>query len=370
MTTTTDSAGTETDTAVDLARVEAFAGQVSSDLTHAYHSISTYLGDRLGLWRTLAELGMATSAEVAQRSGLAERYVREWLCVQAAAGYVTLESHTPGEADVFGLPVEHAMVLADDNSPAAVVAGFEVAAAVWAGVDRLAHAYTTGEGVPWGAHDSRLFTGVQRFYATIYRASLLTEWIPAIDGLAQRLRAGIHVLDVGCGLGVPTILLAEAFPNSTFVGVDTHEESIRQATTAAESAGVADRVRFTVGSAHDYGDTFDAILFFDALHDFGEPVQALNHARMSLRTGGQVVAVEPFAHDSLADNLTNPVALLFYSGSSYLCVPHSVADGSTSLGAQAGPERLLEVFRAAGLSSARVAATTASNLILEARPVP
>ncbi|AFR48235.1 SAM-dependent methyltransferase [Gordonia sp. KTR9] len=361
MTTTTDP------TAIDLGRVEAFAGQVSADLTHAYHSISTYLGDRLGLWRALAQLGSATSAELAERCGLAERYVHEWLCVQAAAGYVLLEDGGDAGADVFVLPAEHAMVLADDDSPAAIVAGFEVAAAIWASVDQLAHAYATGDGVPWHAHDSRLFSGVERFYGTIYRASLLSEWIPAIDGLEQRLSEGIRVLDVGCGHGVPTILLAEAFPNSTFVGVDSHEESVRRATAAAAAAGVGDRVRFEVAGAHSYDGDYDAIVFFDALHDFGDPVGALEHARSSLRAGGQVIAVEPLAHDTLAENLTNPVALLFYSGSSYLCVPHSIADGATSLGAQAGPARLLDTFRAAGLPSAHVAATTASNLLLEAR---
>ena len=366
--TTTHAAGS--DTAIDLARVEAFAGQVSADLTHAYHSISTYLGDRLGLWRALAQLGSATSAELAERSGLAERYVHEWLCVQAAAGYVLLRDTGDDAAngpEVFVFPAEHAMVLAEDNSPAAIVAGFEVAAAVWSSVDQLAHAYATGDGVPWHAHDSRLFSGVERFYGTIYRASLLSEWVPAIDGLGQRLTDGIRVLDVGCGYGVPTILLAEAFPNSTFVGVDSHEESVRRATAAAQAAGVDDRVRFEVATAQSYAGDHDAIMIFDALHDFGDPVGALAHARSSLRPGGQVIAVEPLAHDTLAENLTNPVALLFYSGSSYLCVPHSIADGTTSLGAQAGPTRLLDTFRAAGLTSARVAATTASNLLLEAR---
>ncbi|SDU54733.1 class I SAM-dependent methyltransferase [Gordonia westfalica] len=356
---------TNTTSTIDLARVEAFAGQVSADLTHAYHSISVHLGDRLGLWRSLADLGSATSAELAERSGLAPRYVHEWLCVQAAAGYVVLDASSDGGIDTFTLPAEHAMVLADDDSPAAIVAGFEVAAAVWASVDQLAHAYTTGDGIPWHAHDSRLFTGVERFYGTIYRTSLLAEWVPAVDGLSERLTAGIDVLDVGCGLGVPTILLAEAFPKSRFVGVDTHAESVERATAAAIAAGVSDRVEFRVASADDYDGSHDAIVFFDALHDFGDPVAALAHARASLRPGGQVIAVEPFAHDTLADNLTNPVALLFYSGSSYLCVPHSIADGETSLGAQAGPGRLLDAFRAAGLPTARVAAT-AANLLLEA----
>lgn len=344
-------------------KLEEFAGKVAADQAAAYNAILVYLGDRLGLWQALASLGSATSSELAERCGTAPRYVQEWLSAQAANGYVGYDA----ASDSFTLSPEAAAVLAEEESPAAMMAGFELIAAVWAAVDKLAHAYTTGEGIAWHQHDPRLFSGVARFYGTLYRNSLLTEWLPAVDGLVERLQAGIRVLDVGCGLGVPTIMLAEAFPRSTFVGVDYHEESIRLATAAAEEAGVADRVHFEAADSTSYSGTYDLVLFFDAVHDFGDPVGALAHARRVLASGGKVVAVEPYAEDTLEANLANPVAKVFYVGSSALCVPHSVSEGGAALGAQAGPGRLTAAFRDAGFASADVAVATAYNLVIEAR---
>lgn len=348
--------------AIDLGKVEAFAMKVAIDRAVAYNSVLVYLGDRLGLWKTLASMNGATSGELAQRSGLHERYVREWLSTEAAAGYLDYD----GTTEAFSLSPEHALVLADDDSPAAGVAGFEVISAVWASADQLAHAYATGEGVGWHQHDPRLFTGVDRFFSTLYRGSLLTEWLPSVDGLVGRLESGIRVVDVGCGLGSATILMAEAFPASTFVGVDYHEESVRRATAAAEEAGVADRVRFEVGDSTAYAGTYDLVCFFDAVHDMGDPVGALAHARGVLADGGQVFAVEPFANDRLEDSLGSPVALTYFAASSCLCVPHSVSEGGAALGAQAGPARLTDAFVSAGFSMAKVAATTAYNLVIEA----
>lgn len=344
-------------------KLEEFAGKVSADQAAAYNAILVYLGDRLGLWQALASLGSATSAELAERCGSTPRYVQEWLSAQAANGYVGYDAAT----ESFTLSPEAAAVLAEEESPAAMMAGFELIAAVWAAVDKLAHAYTTGEGIAWHQHDPRLFSGVARFYGTLYRNSLLTEWLPAVDGLVERLETGIRVLDVGCGLGVPTIMLAEAFPRSTFVGVDYHEESIRLAAAAAEEAGVADRVQFEVADATSYAGRYDLVLFFDAVHDFGDPVGALAHARGALAPGGQVVAVEPYAEDTLEANLDNPIAKVFYVGSSALCVPHSVSEGGAALGAQAGPGRLTAAFHDAGFTSADVAVATAYNLVIEAR---
>ncbi len=230
---------------------------------------------------------------------MARRYVQEWLSAQAAHGYVTYDA----TSETFTLSVEAAAVLAEEMSPASLTAGFELIAGVWAAVDKLANAYTTGEGLPWHAHDPRVFSSVARFYGTMYRASLLTEWFPSVPGLVARLESGIRVLDVGCGLGVPTILLAEAFPNSTFVGVDYHEESIRLAKAAAVEAGVTDRVQFHESDATSYDGEYDLVLFFDAVHDMGDPVGALAHARAALRPGGQVVAIEPYAEDTLEANL-------------------------------------------------------------------
>lgn len=347
---------------LDFAKLEEFAGRVAGHQAAAYNAVLVYLGDRLGLWQALASLESATAGELAERSGITVRYVQEWLAAQTANGYLTYDPSTRS----FTCSPEAAAVFAEDESPAAMMAGFEVIASVWADVDKLAHAWTTGEGLAWHQHDSRLFSGVARFYATMYRNSLLTQWLPAVDGLIERLKAGIRVLDVGCGLGVPTILLAEAFPNSTFVGVDYHEESIRLARAAAVEAGVADRVRFEVADATSYTGSYDLVLFFDAVHDFGDPVGALTHARGALAAGGRVVAVEPFAHDTLEANLANPMAAAFYVGSSALCVPHSISEGGAALGAQAGPARLTGAFHQAGFASAHVAVATPTNLVIEA----
>ncbi|WP_332644116.1 methyltransferase domain-containing protein [Aeromicrobium sp.] len=350
-------------TALDFGRLEEFAGKVGADQAAAYNAILVYLGDRLGLWRALADLGTTSVGDLAERSGVTPRYVQEWLSAQAANGYVAYD----GAEDSFTLSVEAAAVLAEEESPAAMMPGFELIASVWAAADRLANVYITGEGMAWHEHDPRLFSAVARFYGTAYRNSLFSEWLPAVDGLVERLTTGIRVLDVGCGLGVPTIMLAEAFPNSTFVGADYHEESIRLARAAAEEAGVSDRVRFEVSDAVSYEGAYDLVLFFDAVHDFGDPVAALAHARQALAPSGRVVAVEPFAEDTLEANLANPMAAVFYVGSSALCVPHSMSEGGSALGAQAGPARLTGAFRDAGFTSADVAVATATNLVIEAR---
>lgn len=350
-------------TQIDLTAVEEFYGKVAVDQAAAYNAVLAYLGDRLGLWRTLASVESATSAELAERSGLAERYLREWLSAQAAAGYVTYDAATGS----FAMSPEAAMVLADETGPAFAGATYEVIAAVWASTDRLAHAWTTGEGVAWDEHDARLYRGVDRFYSVAYRTSLVAEWLPAVDGLVERLESGIRVADVGCGLGTATILMAEAFPRSTFVGIDSHEESVRRARVAAQGAGVADRVTFEVGDASSYAGAFDLVCFFDAVHDMGDPVGVLAHARSLLAPGGVAFAVEPYAEDTLEDNLLNPVALPFYAASSCLCVPHSIADGGAALGAQAGPGKLTAAFVDAGFTTARIAATTVGNLVIEGR---
>jgi 2-polyprenyl-3-methyl-5-hydroxy-6-metoxy-1,4-benzoquinol methylase len=348
---------------LDFEKLEEFVGKVQADQAAAYNAILVYLGDRLGLWRALASVESTTIAELAERSGVAQRYVQEWISAQAAHGYLSYDATT----ESFALSVEAAAVLAEEESPASLSPGFELIAAVWASVDKLANAYTTGAGLPWHEHDPRLFSSVARFYGTMYRTSLLTEWFPAVDGLIEQLQSGIRVLDVGCGLGVPTILLAEAFPNSTFVGTDYHEESIRQATAAAAEAGISDRVTFEVADATSYAGEYDLVLFFDAVHDFGDPVGALAHAHSRLAPGGRVVAIEPYAEDTLEANLANPIAGVFYVGSSAICVPHSVSQNGAALGAQAGPAKLTGAFREAGFSTAEVAVATAYNLVIEAR---
>ena len=355
---------TTTTSTISIEKVQAFAGLVAANHGIATNAILGYLGDRLGIWRTLAGSGPVTSAELADRTGLAERYLREWLSAQAAAGYVTYDATDYR----FELPAEHAMVLADDDSPAALAGAFEIAAGSWAVADRLAHAYATGEGIGWHEHDPRIFSGVERFYRPMYAGSLVSEWLPAVDGLVERLEQGIRVLDVGCGFGTPTVMMAQAFPNSVFVGVDYHAESLDHARAAAERAGVSGRVSFVQADAEEAsGGPYDLICMFDALHDLGDPVGALQHARHQLNEGGVVFAVEPGAGDHLTDNL-HPLGLAWYVGSANMCVPNSLSQpGHAALGTQAGPARTLAVFREAGFTVARQAAATTFNLVYEAR---
>ncbi len=356
-------AGPASSEAEFVARVQAFALKVAGDQGAAANAVLTYLGDRLGVWRTLAGSGPVTSAGLAAATGLAERYLREWLSAQSAAGYLVYDP----QGETFALPPEHAAVLSDDDSPAALAGAFEINAAVWADVDRLAHAYTTGEGLAWHERDPRLFSGVERFYRPLYATSLVGEWLHAADGLHDQLRAGIRVLDVGCGHGAPTMIMAEAFPASTFVGVDYHAASIRRATATAAREGLTGNTRFVHGTAEEVEGRYDLVCFFDALHDLGDPVGALRAARVSLAPGGRVLAVEPGAGDALQDNL-HPLGVSWYAASANICVPHSLSEpGHRALGAQAGPLRTVEVFREAGFAEARVIATTMFNIVVEAR---
>ncbi len=348
--------------AADAALVEQFVIKIATDLGTAHNSVLAYLGDRLGLWSALAAHPSSTSEQLAARTGLAERYVREWLAAQAAAGYVSYEPPT----GTFTLPAEHAMVLADPDSPVFMAAGFEVVAAVWATVDRLAHGYATGEGVGWREHDSRLFTGFERFFRPVYRGVLVSEWLTAVPGLVEKLESGIRVLDVGCGLGTATTIMAEAFPSSTFVGVDYHGESVRRARIAADGAGFGNRVSFAIEDSKSYGGEYDLICLFDTLHDLGDPVGALGHARKHLADGGWVVAVEPNAGDRLEDNL-HPLGLTWYASGHSLCVANALDQGGEALGAQAGPARTLRAFADGGFPGAQVVTSTMLNMVIAAQ---
>jgi 2-polyprenyl-3-methyl-5-hydroxy-6-metoxy-1,4-benzoquinol methylase len=363
MTTIDDRPATE----LDLARVEQFAHKVSGDHGVGANALLAYLGDRLGLWRALAAVPAATGEELARRTGYDERYLKEWLAAEAAAGYLEYDAGT----GAFRLPPEHAAVLADDDSLAAMAGPFEFIAAAWASVDRFAGALATGEGIGWHEHDPRLWTAVERFYRPLYAASLLQEWLPAIDGLVAKLESGARVLDVGCGYGTPTLSMAGAFPASTFVGVDSHDESIRRANAAAERAGVADRVSFRQATADGVtgdGDGYDVVCFFDALHDMGDPVGALRQARAVLAPGGIVFGVEPASEDALEDNITSPTGLGWFTSSFLACLPGSLSQpGAAGFGAQAGPARMLAAFDEAGFGTVRVAARTTFNLVFEGR---
>ena len=348
--------------AIDETKVEEFAGKVVTDLGIGHHTLLSYLGYRLGLWRGLAAHPGSTSAQLAQRLGYTERYVREWLAAQAAAGYISYDPDT----QAFTLPPEHALVLADEDGPAFMASGFEVLASVWPTVDELAHGYASGEGLGWHQHDSRLFVGFERFFRPTFRNVLVPEWLAAEPELVARLESGIRVLDVGCGLGTATIAMAEAFPASTFVGVDLHEESVRRAAVAARGAGVADRVTFEVAEAQAYDGTYDLICMFDTLHDLGDPVGALAYAKAHLAEDGWFFAVEPNAGDRLEDNL-NPLGLVWYASGHNLCVPNAMSQGGDALGTQAGPRRTLQAFADGGFPGARKVAESAFNMVITAR---
>jgi SAM-dependent methyltransferase len=322
------------------------------------------LGMKLGLYRAMAGAGPISSQELAARTGCAERYVREWLNAQVAGGYVGYHAIS----GTYELSPEQAMVLADEDSPVFLPSAWQVPASMWFDEGKAIEAFRTGTGVAWGDHDGRLFCGVAAFYRSAYRHGLVSDWLPALDGVVDQLEAGIAVADVGCGYGYSSVLMAEAFPRSRFYGFDTHAASIEEARRNAEAAGVGERVSLEVARATDYPDHgYGLICFFDTLHDLGDPVGAARHAAAALAPGGTVLLVEPFANDQVEDNVS-PIARLYYSASTTLCCAHSISDGGhLVLGAQAGEARLVEVFRKAGFTQFRRAAATPVNLILEIR---
>jgi SAM-dependent methyltransferase len=351
-------------TAIDQAKLEAFVMRAVGDLSAAYGGVMVSLGDKLGLYKAMAGAGPVSARELASRAGCAERYVREWLNAQAAGGYVGYHALS----DTYELSAEQAMVLADEDSPVIIPHAWNVPASMWFDEPKAIEAFRSGRGVAWGEHDGRLYCGVAAFYRNAYRGSLLTQWLPALDGVVERLDAGIEVADVGCGHGHSTLLMAEAFPNSRFHGFDTHAPSIAEATRHAAAAGLDGRASFEVARAVDYPDRgYGLVCFFDTLHDLGDPLAAARYAAEVLAADGTVLLVEPFANDRVEDN-RSPVARLYYAASTTICCAHAIAEGGTLvLGAQAGEARLAEVFRKAGFTRFRRAAETPFNLILEAR---
>ena len=349
---------------IDQAKLEAFAGRAVGDISSAYGVAMGNLGAKLGLYKAMAGAGPLSSKELAERTGCAERYVREWLNSQAAGGYVDYHA----SSETYELSPEQAAVLADEDSPFYLPHAWNLPAAMWAEEHKMLDAFRSGKGVSWGEHDERVFCGVAAFYRNGYRASLVPHWLPALDGVVEQLEAGIKVADVGCGYGHSSVLMADAFPRSRFYGFDVHPGSIDEARRNAQEAGVDERVSFERARAVDYPDRkYDLICFFDCLHDLGDPVAAARHAANVLAPGGTVMLVEPFAQDRLEDNLT-PVSRLYYGGSTWLCCAHAISEGGKLvLGAQAGEARLAEVFRKAGFTHFRRAAQTPFNLILEVR---
>jgi SAM-dependent methyltransferase len=349
---------------IDEAKLNAFFARALGDLSAGYGGVMVSLGSKLGLYRGMSGAGPMTPGELATRTGCAERYVREWLNAQAAGGYVTYHAGS----GTYELSPEQAMVLADEGSPMYIPSAWEVPASMWFDEETAIEAFRTGKGVAWGDHHARLHCGVAAFFRNAYRSSLLTEWIPALDGVVERLHEGIAVADVGCGHGHSTILMAEAFPSSRFYGFDVHPASIEAARRNAEEAGVESRVEFGVATSAGYpGNNYGLICFFDCLHDMGNPVAAARYSGEVLAPGGTVMVIEPFANDRVEDNLS-PVARLYYAASTTLCCAHAVSEGGhLVLGAQAGEARLADVFRQAGFAHFRRAAETPFNLIFEVR---
>jgi SAM-dependent methyltransferase len=341
-----------------------FVGQAVGDFGSLLTGALVEIGDKTGLFRSLAEAGSVTPGELATRSGCSERYVREWLSGLAAAGYVAYD----GDGR-YSLPDAQAVALTDETSPAYVIGGFQLMLAATRAVPALVERFRTGEGLGWHEHDAELFQGTERFFKPGYSANLVQSWLPSLDGVVAKLEAGGKVVDVGCGHGASTIIMATAFPASTFVGFDYHAGSIEAARKAAADAGVADRCSFEVASATEYpGTGYDLVCHFDCLHDMGDPVSAAAHARASLAPDGTWLLVEPFANDDVHDNL-NPIGRVFYAASTLICTPASLSqDVGAALGAQAGEARLREVAEAAGFSSFRRATETPFNLVFEARP--
>jgi 2-polyprenyl-3-methyl-5-hydroxy-6-metoxy-1,4-benzoquinol methylase len=351
--------------AIDQAKLEAFVGQAVVDMGAAISGLLLHLGDRLGLYKAMAGAGPITSATLAQRTGTAERYVREWLGNQAAGGYVTYDP----AGRTYELPAEQAMVVANEDSPVFLGGAFETIASCYTDHGVFVDAFRTGEGVGWGDHDHRLFSGVLRFFRPGYAAHLVEAWLPSLDGVVEKLRAGASVADVGCGLGASTIVMASAFERSTFVGFDAHRPSIEAARKAAADAGVNRRARFDVSEAAAIpGEGYDLVCLFDALHDMGDPVGAARRIRHAMAPDGTLLLVEPNAGDALEDNL-NPVGRAYYGLSTVICTPGSLAqEVGLGLGAQAGERRLTDVLREAGFTHVRRATETPFNIILEARP--
>jgi ubiquinone/menaquinone biosynthesis C-methylase UbiE len=353
---------------IDDKQVEEAVGKVFGELGVAITGPLIVLGDRLGLWAAMAGAGPVTPFELAARTGTVERYVREWLRGVAVAGYVRYDP----AAGAFTLPQEMAIVIATDDSPASLIGVFPGFAALWSDLDTIEGFFRTGGGMGWGDHHPALNDAQSRFTRPMYRAALVDGWLAALDGMTGRLEGGAHVADIGCGQGTSTILMAERFPASTFIGFDHSDALIATARKAAADSAASDRVSFEVADATAFpGHGYDLVTFTDCLHDVGDPVAAAAHARSTLAPDGTVMVVEPLAADRLEHDFTNPYARIGYAISTLVCTPSSLAQsGAAALGAMAGETRLREVLAEAGFTRVRRVATDAApfNIVLEARP--
>lgn len=350
--------------ATDPQKLDALVGRLVGDVGVAITGALVVLGDQLGLYKAMADGKPVTSQELAAKTGFKERYIREWLSGQAAAEYIDYDAET----DRFSLSPEQAMAFAEEDSPAFFAGAFEIVQSMWVDEPKVETAFRSGAGLGWHEHSKCLFRGTERFFRPGYNANLTENWIPALDGVEAKLRQGATVADVGCGHGASTILMAKAYPNARFFGFDYHGASIERAREEAQKAGVGDRIVFERASAKDFpAKQYDLVAMFDCLHDMGDPVGAGRHVRETLGKDGIWMIVEPFAHDSLKDNL-NPIGRIFYGASTMICTPASQSqEVGLCLGAQAGEMRLRKVALDAGFSHFRRATETPFNMVFEAR---
>jgi SAM-dependent methyltransferase len=352
-------------TTVDSDRLEQFVFRAVDEVGATLNAALVVMGDKLGLYQAFVDEGPMNPAELAAEAGISERYAREWLHQQAAGGYVEYDP----ESGRFWLPAEHAVALTDEESPAYLPGFFQIALGSVIDSPRITDAARNGEGVGWHAHVDDVHHGCERFFRPGYNANLLTSWLPALDGVVEKLERGALVADVGCGHGASTILMAKAFPNSTFVGSDYHAESIATAKRKAKEAGVADRTVFRVEPAQSFaGTSYDLVTMFDCLHDMGDPAGAARHVLEALSPDGTWMIVEPAAGDTVEQNF-NPIGRAMYGFSTLLCTPASLSqDVGLALGAQAGETRIRDVVVGAGFGRFRRAAETPLNFVFEARP--
>jgi 2-polyprenyl-3-methyl-5-hydroxy-6-metoxy-1,4-benzoquinol methylase len=351
--------------AINEAKLNEFVGKAVGDLGAALHAALVVIGEKHGLFKALADGKPVTSAELAQRTETAERYVREWLAAMAASGYIDYDAKTKK----YSMAEEQAFALANEDGPVYLPGAFQLVTALVRDEPKIAEVFRTGKGVGWHEHDAGLFHGTERFFRPNYVAHLVSEWIPALEGVEAKLKAGARVADVGCGHGSSTLLMAKAYPKSTFVGFDYHEPSIKHARKLAKDAGLEKRVTFETSPAKSFpGKDYDFVACFDCLHDMGDPAGAAKHVLQSLKKDGTWMIVEPFAGDKVEQNL-NPVGRLYYSASTLVCTPASLSqEVGLALGAQAGEARLRDVVTSAGFKRFRRATETPFNLVLEARP--
>jgi 2-polyprenyl-3-methyl-5-hydroxy-6-metoxy-1,4-benzoquinol methylase len=350
---------------LDQDKLNALLGQAVQDMGASLHGVLILIGDKLGLYRAMGDGKPVTPSELAARTGTAERYIREWLNANAAGNYVQYHA----ESGSYSLSPEQAFALALDDTPIHLPGFYHMLASCMKDEEKITEVFRTGQGFGWHEHEKGLFEGCERFFRPTYLANLTTTWIPALDGVEDKLRAGATVADVGCGHGASTILMAQAYPKSRFFGFDFHFASIEKARKKAEAAGVADRVTFEVSPAKSFpGTGYDFVAFFDCLHDMGDPAGAAAHVRSALAPDGTWMVVEPLAADDVTANL-NPVGRIYYSASAMICVPASLSqEVGLGLGAQAGQARLREVITQGGFTRFRRATETPFNMVFEARP--